>query len=95
MELLQGPLTAAEQAEVRVRLYALLTEQARRYTLGESTSVPVELAEELLRSLCFTLGLSPEGGERARALLALDWEVELERGRTGLRSDAAGNTFRR
>lgn len=80
-----GPLTAAEEGVVRERLYALLTEQTRRYTLGESSSVPVELAEELLRSLCFTLGLSPEGGERARALLALDWGVELERGRAGLR----------
>ena len=62
-----GPLTAAEEGVVRERLYALLTEQTRRYTLGESSSVPVELAEELLRSLGFTLGLSLEGGERARA----------------------------
>ena len=44
-----GPLTAAEEGAVRERLYALLTEQTRRYTLGESSSVPVELAEELMR----------------------------------------------
>ena len=84
-KLMQGPLSAAEQAALRERLYQLLTEQARRYTMGESTSVPVELAEELLMSLCLTLGLSPEQPQRGRELLALDWEVELERGRTGLR----------
>ena len=87
-QLMNGPLTAAEQAEVRGRLYALLTEQARRYTLGESTSVPVELAEELLMSLCLTLGLSPEDPQRARELLALDWNRELERGREELRDCA-------
>lgn len=84
-KLMQGPLSAAEQAALRERLYQLLTEQARRYTMGESTSVPVELAEELLTSLCFTLGLSLEDGGRARALLALDWREELERGRERLR----------
>ena len=88
-QLITGPLSAAEQAEVRGRLYALLTEQARRYTLGESTSVPMELAEELLTSLCLTLGLSPERPQRGRELLALDWNRELERGRAELRECAA------
>ncbi|MDY3281546.1 DUF6179 domain-containing protein [Dysosmobacter sp.] len=84
MELMQLPLTEAEQTEARARLYGLLTEQARKYTLGESTSVPVELAEELLSSLCLTLGLSPAEPERARQLLALDWNAELKRGRAAL-----------
>ena len=52
------PLTAAEQAEVRARLYPLLTEQARRYTLGESTSVPVELASAVTAMGIPTVGIS-------------------------------------
>lgn len=36
------------------RLYMLLGEQTERYTEGESTSVTVETAQELLSSLCYT-----------------------------------------
>lgn len=39
-------------------LFALLEAVALRYTRGESSSMPKELAEELLRSICYTLGPS-------------------------------------
>ncbi len=49
------PLTEAEADRLLTALWPLLAERAGRYTLGDSTSVPLETAQELLFSICFTL----------------------------------------
>ena len=48
-------LTQAEQQALQAKLFALLARQVRNYTKGESDSVPVETAQALLDSICFTL----------------------------------------
>lgn len=50
-------LLGEEWEAAEVRLWALLAEQTARYTMGDSASVPVETAQELLTSLRFTLDL--------------------------------------
>lgn len=65
MQSLPGePLTEEEARLVRQKLYGLLSFVTARYTMDESSSVPLETAEELLRSLAFTLtlALEAEGG---------------------------------
>lgn len=56
---------AAQREAPWEALFLLLQTVALRYTKGESSSLPKELAEELLRSLCYTLGPAlsapPEG----------------------------------
>lgn len=54
-------------------LYALLTDAARRYTRGESDSIPLEIGRELLKGVCYLLaagaGEGLDGFEaRARGL---------------------------
>ncbi len=44
------------------RILCLLPEQVERYTMGDSSSVPVELAEELLKSVCFTFRVLLKSG---------------------------------
>lgn len=74
-------LTQAEQQALQAKLFALLARQVRNYTKGESDSVPVETAQALLDSICFTLGLDLEDpGERGRELLTRDLAKELTAG---------------
>ena len=81
-------LTQAEQQALQAKLFALLARQVRNYTKGESDSVPVETAQALLDSICFTLGLDLEDpGERGRELLARDLAKELTSRRERLRGE--------
>ena len=81
-------LTQAEQQALQAKLFALLARQVRDYTKGESDSVPVETAQALLDSICFTLGLDLEDpGERGRELLARDLAKELTSRRERLRGE--------
>ncbi len=54
-------------------LYALLAQQVksyqRYYHLGDNTSVPTETAQELLKSIRYTLTLAPEGLRQGQAIL--------------------------
>ena len=73
---------------MQAKLFALLARQVRNYTKGESDSVPVETAQALLDSICFTLGLDLEDpGERGRELLARDLAKELTSRRERLRGE--------
>lgn len=57
-------------------LWQLLCRTARSYTQGDSDSLPEETMEELLRSLCFTLGrCGMEDIENARRRLREDVET--------------------
>ena len=59
MELELSP-TPEEYDRVRSELLGLLSYQITRYTMGDSSSVPLELAQELLSSICYVLGISPD-----------------------------------
>lgn len=56
-----GRLSDAHRKQFEAKLWQLMKVQVRRYTGGDSSSVPVELAEELLESVLFTLGIDPKG----------------------------------
>lgn len=53
-------LTPEEYSRMQAELLRLLSRQIERYTMGDSSSVPVELAQELLSAICYVLGISPE-----------------------------------
>lgn len=73
--LTETALSDEEMLAVQVKLWQLLARRTRKYTKGDSTSVPVETAEELLKSLCFTLGeYLKEKGQTPKLLL----DAELE-----------------
>ncbi|MDU6297158.1 DUF6179 domain-containing protein [Clostridium celatum] len=42
---------------IEIKIWKLLSDRIERYTMGDSTSVPIEIAEELLKSICFSLEL--------------------------------------
>lgn len=52
-----GMLTEEEVMNIQSRMWMLLGKRTGLYTVGDSSSVPIEIAEELLRSICFTIGL--------------------------------------
>lgn len=52
-----GLLTQAEHANLQAQLWALLARQTKLFTMGESSSVPVETAQELLKSIYFCIGI--------------------------------------
>ena len=58
---MQSPVSSVEGARTfDARLIALLAWQTRKYTKGESTSVTVETARELLASLRYTIAVVTE-----------------------------------
>lgn len=57
---LEPVLTPEEYGRMQAELLRLLSRQIERYTMGDSSSVPVELAQELLSAVCYVLGISPE-----------------------------------
>jgi len=59
---------------VQVRLWELLAKQTARYTMGDSSSIPIELANELLSSICFTLGVDLSNPDTLKSLLNDDLE---------------------
>lgn len=81
-----GILTREEIRSVQTRLWILLGNRTERFTMGDSSSVPIETAEELLKSICFSIGmylkassdsLSLLKNEDMETLLKLGWtEIE-------------------
>lgn len=60
-ELMQSPALSIEETRTfAARLAALLAWQTEKYTKGESSSVTVETAQELLASLRYTLAIAAE-----------------------------------
>lgn len=74
------PLTPEEQLSFQIWMWRLLARQAARYTMGESTSVPKEIAEELLESLLYTLGAEETAPDRIRGLLTENPDAAYARG---------------
>lgn len=52
-----GILNEEETQKLQLTLWGLLGKHTERYTRSESGSVRVEIAEELFRSICFSIGL--------------------------------------
>lgn len=74
-----GGLSQAEEERVQNELWLLMERQVRKFTLGDSSSVPLETAEKLLKSIFFTLGLylKNQGGFEANAQLVKQTSLAL------------------
>ncbi len=64
------------------RFLRLLERRTAIYTMGDSTSVPKHVAVDMLRSVCFVLGIDPEEPVVSDRLLAADLEDEFRRNLT-------------
>ncbi len=51
-----GRIDEKDMLKLQNDLWLLLAQQTESYTMGDSSSVPVEIAAELLRSICFSIG---------------------------------------
>ena len=73
---------AEEVFILKVRLLELLAKRTDKYTMGESSSVKVETAQELLNSICYTLGidLNRISVSLIQELLKVDLEERYELG---------------
>ncbi|MDZ5034579.1 DUF6179 domain-containing protein, partial [Clostridium perfringens] len=54
---------------IELKMWNLLSKHTERYTMGDSTSVPIEVAEELLNSICFSIGLELQGLNNPKEVL--------------------------
>lgn len=50
-------LTDKEIADIQAKLWTLLGKRTENFTMGDSSSIPVETAQELLKSICFSVGI--------------------------------------
>lgn len=76
-----GVLTDREIESIQGRLLVLLGRRTERYTMGDSSSVPIETAEELFHSICFTISLFLKSGRDMKVLLDCeDMEAILKEG---------------
>lgn len=79
----EGPFTEEETSSLQPKLWHLLARQTDYYTMGGSSSVRVELAEELYKSILFTLveGLKYGAFTREQLLASEKLEHLLRAGR--------------
>lgn len=79
------PLTETEANQLLEKLWYLLAKRTERYTMGDSASVPVETAQELLASICFTLQFEMKLSKLSpRDLLGKELNVVLKNGQAHL-----------
>lgn len=76
----ESVLTSTERSIIQEELLRLLSHQVERYTMGDSTSIRAELAQELLNSICCCLGITDQPDGRWRHLLNCDIELEYQKG---------------
>jgi len=69
----------ADEVAFQDALLRLLERRTKIYTMGDSTSLPTHVAAELLRSICFVLGIDPEEPVVPEYLLKVDLEREFQR----------------
>lgn len=78
---LMRTFSASEAAAVQTRPWGLLQRQVQHYTMAESSSVPVEVAQELLKGVNYLLGQGLQGAEERQAqLLYGDLDAIVQRG---------------
>ncbi len=82
-------LSSEEIDNLQCALYALLAKQTQRYTMGDSSSIPVETAQRLLHSVCFCIGMELRGSggiqRAARRLTASGIPSLFEKGRARIK----------
>ena len=71
---LQNVVNDDEQFLIQVELLKLLEQQTKKYTSGDSSSIPVELGQELLDSLLFCIGVGLQGRDY---MGKIDWSLLL------------------
>jgi hypothetical protein len=71
--------TPEDIAAFQERFARLLERRTAIYTQGDSTSVPKHVAVDLLRSVCFVLGIDPARPDVPERLLSVDLEDEFRR----------------
>lgn len=71
--------TPEDLAAFEQRFLRLIERRTAMYTMGDSTSVPKHVAIDLLRSVCFVLGIDLDRPEIPERLLAADLEDEFGR----------------
>lgn len=92
MELLPflQPFSEVETRRFLEKLWQLLARQTERYTMGDSTSVPTETAQELLASICYALQFEmAQSGRTSRELLKSDLYAAFKDGQAHLRAKVA------
>lgn len=83
---IQTSLKEEEQFLLYSKLFQLLEKQTRRFTSGESSSIPAETGRELMHSIIFCIGVALYGedynGEMEwKSILSMDFERLWEQGR--------------
>jgi hypothetical protein len=76
---IQPIATPEDVGAFQARLRQLLERRIAIYTMGDSTSVPKHVAVDLLRSVCFVLGIDPDRPAIPERLLYVDLEDEFRR----------------
>lgn len=95
-----GILQSAQLQRIQEGLIAALARMADRYTAGESSSVRTEVAQSMMRSLCYCIGIYlkslPTAADALRALEAEPAEALFLKGRrlAAKEFDAARGIFR-
>ena len=67
---LSEPLTEAEEVSIQAKLWLLLKRRTELYTMGDSSSVRIETAQELIKSINFCLDLYLKQSRNTKKLLA-------------------------
>ncbi|NMC57400.1 MAG: hypothetical protein GYA50_09295 [Eubacteriaceae bacterium] len=52
-----GILSDDDALAIQMKLFSLLAKRTHRYTMDDSSSVPIEIAENLYQSICFSISL--------------------------------------
>ncbi len=77
-------LTPEDISAIQRKLWVLLDKRTESYTMGDSSSVRVEMAEELLKSACFIIGLNFDAGADSetikKLLVSEDYDVLFKTG---------------
>ncbi|WRS26655.1 DUF6179 domain-containing protein [Oscillospiraceae bacterium MB08-C2-2] len=66
----------ADILAAQIKLWEFLGRRVRSYTMGDSSSVRTETAQELLNSACYLLGIHLDGDPSALKAV-LDWDLDI------------------
>lgn len=80
-DLQTGIFTLEEINTIQIKLWSLLGKRTERFTMGDSSSIPIETAEELLKSICFSINIYLKSNNDSISLLKnKDMDTLLELG---------------
>ena len=72
-----GSLSPKDILDIQSKLWTLLGQRTQRFTQGDSSSVPLEIAQELFKSICYSFDIyrKSHGNMSIRALLQSDEDI--------------------